>query len=130
MTLHDIKAVQRIISDTVNDDEGVFLNEIWVDICNANLDFNLNDSFKALMLVLRFLIRNEIAELIGYDDIKKNNIRWSGGNIDELSKLEDYLLQFTEKAIKKNPNFLFQFKYLSVKGKIPYLLELEKYDLN
>lgn len=128
MVLADIKNVNIIISEAYRED-GDFLDNLWMDICNSNPDFELAQTFKALIIVLRFLIDNNIAKLIGYDDEKKKKISWDGEGEDELKNLESYLAQFTEEKIKKKPAFLDQFKYMSFQWKIPYPIDLKKYGI-
>lgn len=128
MRLLDIKNVKFIIKESYSHD-GVFLKDLWMDICNSNLDFELPKTFEALILILRFLIENDIAQLIGYDEEEKKEIFWEGDGEDELNNLENYLTQFSEKKIKKNPAFLYQFKYPSYKWKIAYPVDLKKYGL-
>ena len=105
MTLNDVNNVSFIISEGYCDD-GVFLHDLWMDICNSNHDFELSKTFETLILMLRFMIDNQIAELIGYDEKKRNVIRWGSKSEDELKNPENYLAQNTEKKLRKN---LFPF---------------------
>ena len=70
MTLKDIKNVSFIISEGYNEG-GVFINDLWIDICNSNPNFKLSQTFESLIMVLRFSLDNDIAELIKYDEKEK-----------------------------------------------------------
>lgn len=128
MQLSEINKVKSIISEGYSD-EGIFINDLWMDIYNSNLNFSLYQTFEALVIVLRFMIKSDIAKLVGYDEEQKKEISWEGNGDDELKNLETYLIQFSDQKIKENPSFLFQFKFLTIKWKVPYPLDLKKYGL-
>lgn len=125
MELEHIRNVKAIISKGYNKD-GVFIHDLWMDIRNSNVDFTLSETFESLILILRFMLNEGIAELIGYDEKNKKVISWDGTGFDELTVLKDYLSKWDEKKVKQNPNFLFQFRYLSYQWKIPYPMDPKK----
>ena len=128
MKINDIKKVKQIIEQSYRED-GDFLENLWLDILNFNTNFNLQESFEALLIVLHFMIENNIAELIGYDDARDEVLAWSGGSNNALKELHDYLHKFDDKKIKKDPSFLDKFKYPGYRWKVSYPIDLGVYGL-
>ena len=132
MKIHELINLENIIQYSYDeiDSDGVFLETLWGNIKTGNLNLNLEESFKALIVVLRFLLDNKLIALYGLYDIEnKREVVWEGDTNGVLKLLNQYLNNFSKKEIKKNPAFLDQFKYCIITWKVDWPIDLEKYGI-
>lgn len=128
MIIKSIKNINQILKGNYSEN-GTRLDHIWASIYNSNLDFKLEETFEALIVVLQFLIENNLAYLMRYDEQQKKVIHWKGEGKDVLEQLRNYLANFTEKETEKNPAFLDMFEYPAIDWNVSWPLDLKKYGL-
>lgn len=131
MRIQNLSNIENILRYSHNDpdSDGVWLESLWSNIRTGNPHFTLNESFEALIVVLRFLLQNDLIYFMKNDDKQQKVINWKMEGEDVLSKLKNYLSNFNEREIKKNPAFLDMFEYPAINWTVKWPLNLEKYGL-
>ena len=132
MKITDIKNLDLILQSSHQDPGkgGRWLETLWESILTGNPDFNVEKSFQALLVVLKFLIDRDLAYLMKYDEKKREVVLWKGGEPDVLMKLKDYLSSFTEKKIEKYPIFLDMFEYPAIDWQVEWPLDFKQYGID
>ncbi len=130
MKLNEIKNLEGILASAYEDvgKGGKYINTLWTGIYNSNHDLTFEETFKALIIVLRFLLKNKFITMHGYNDLRtKSEVNWEGDDEDFLTLLYEYVSNFSEKDTEKNPAFLDQFKYPIMKWHVSWPLNLSNY---
>lgn len=129
MEINDIDNLEKILAHSHQDpgQGGRWLDSLFGSIGVGNPNFSLEQSFEALIVVLRFLIENDLAYLMRYDEQQQKVIHWKGKGEDVLEELKTYLNDYTENKIDKNPAFLDMFKYPALDWTVKWPLDLKKY---
>lgn len=132
MKLNEIKNLEEILASSYEDvgKGGKYLNTLWMGIYNSNHNLAFEEIFEALIVVLRFLLRNKFITMHGFYDLQtKKEVNWEGEDKDFLTLLYKYVSNFSKKDTEENPAFLDQFKYPILKWHVSWPLDFKKYGL-